>query len=299
MTPQERRRHELAALQAVTTEQGEVAVSGRPYLDLVSARIRLKVMAVLALGVLAAAEVTVLTAGSAGAILYGVITLGFLLIGGRVASRRLRTLLWALTIVPTSRLIALGAPLDELTGVGRLAAVGILTLLATLLAIRSIGFGAADLGLQVRRPGWRQVLLTLLLPILGVGLGIAERAIVPSLPYPDVSAGEMLLVIGLLGLVDDLAYQGVLLEAARRATGQLAVPFVAAVVAVLHIGYGSWPLGLCAFVVALVFGCARTAGGSLVAVILGHLGLSAGLFLIGPEVAPSLTQYLVNIGLVR
>ncbi|MGE3267921.1 MAG: CPBP family glutamic-type intramembrane protease [Chloroflexota bacterium] len=295
LTPSERGRRGL--LEAVPQHSDEAADGDgdgedRPYLDIVSARTRLKVIAVLGLLALGAAEVTVAVAGVLGTVMYGVLTLGLLMLGGKVASRRLRTLLWALAIIPTSRLVAFGAPLDSFGITMRMALVGGLTVLAAIIAVRATGMTRFDLGLTA---GWRQLPFYLLLTLAGLVLGVAERLLAPSLPYPELSDTAVLVTIGILGLADDLVFQGVILEAARRAVGRLAVPYVALVIATLHIGYGSWPLVLCAFAAAALFGAARTASRSIVSAMLGHLGLNVGLLLLGPGLSPVLQQLFTSL----
>ncbi|MCC7372893.1 MAG: CPBP family intramembrane metalloprotease [Chloroflexi bacterium] len=295
LTPQERQRRRLEAVGDDTggQEPPETRSGPRPYLDLVSTRTRLKVAAAVTLLLLAVAELSIVMAGSLGTILYGVLTLGLLIVGGRVASRRMRTLLWTLAVAPTSRLIAFGAPLDEIVPIWRLALVGLLTGIATVIAIRAADFTWADVGIVFR---WRQIPFYLLVAGVGVGLGVVERSLVTTLPYPNTLDDKFLPIVTGLGIVDDLLFQGALLEAARRAIGRLAVPFVVLVVGVLHIGYLSPPLGLCAMAIAGVFGLARATSGSLVGVILAHIGLNLGLFVLGPEVGPLFGQLLRDVG---
>jgi hypothetical protein len=270
----------------------------KPYLDIGLARSRLQAVAWLTLIALAGAEVAVFATGRLGVLLYGVLTVVLLIAGGKTSSRRLRSLLWALGVIPTSRLIAFGAPLDQVEIEARLAVVGVLSLLATLAAIHAIGLSRAELGLVAR---WRQLPIYVAMVPIGVGLGIVERAVVTSLPYPDASRVAPLLIVIVLGLVDDLLMLGIVLAAARLVVGRLALLFVALLVAILHIGYGAWALTVCAALVVIVFGLVRITTGSLVGPMLGHVGLNVGLFIIGPMVAPRLqamlSQLLTSIGI--
>jgi hypothetical protein len=290
--PEELRRRRLAAVRADALDDRVEVHGPKPYLDISLARGRLQVAAWLSLAGVAAAEVAGLSEGSLGTVLYGVMCLTLLIAGGKVSSRRLRALLWALAVVPTGRLVTFGAPLDELNTAIRLGLVGGLTLLATVTAIRAVDLSPAEVGLTAH---WRHVPLAVLVGLVGLGLGIVERAFLTSVTVPDVSQMALLLVVGALGAADDLLMHGLVLGTARRVVGRLAVPFVGVLVAVLHIGYGVWPLVACALVVAMVFGWARIATGSLAVVVVGHLGLNVGIFLVGPDVTPLLAPLLSHL----
>ena len=286
MIPEERRRRRLTAV--APDERGHEDAP-KPYLDIALARGRLQVVAWLTLAAVAAAEVTVLMAGGIGVVLYGVVTVLLLTAGGKVTSRRLRALFWALAVVPTSRLVAFGAPLGELGSEIRLVLVGVLTLLATAIAIRATDLTRDEVGLTMH---WRQVPVVLAMTPVWLGLGVLERAVAGA-PVLGGSVGiGLLMIVAALGVADDLFFQGLLFEAARRVVGRLGVPFVALLVSVLHIAYASLPLAASAFVAALLFGWVRARTGSLGGVIVGHLALNIGIFIIGPEVAPWLMSRL-------
>jgi len=298
MIPEELQRRRLMAVDsAESVAQPPADVGPKPYLDISLARARLQAVAWLSVGAVAAAEVTVLMWGTAGIVVHGLVVLAFLLGGGRVANRRLRSLLWTLAAIPTIRLVAFGAPLDEMAVTTRLLLVGGLMLLTTVLAIRATGVGRKDLGIAVQ---WRHLPVFVVLLVAGIGLGIAERAVVTTIPYPDPSDTMLVAMIAVVGVVDDLFFLGLLFETARRVMGTWAVPFVGLHVAVLQIGYGSWPLAACALVVTLLLAWVRQASGSLVGVILGHVALNVGLLVFGPtyapRVLPSITSFLKMIG---
>lgn len=286
MIPEEHQQRRLAAVAAAETVREE---GPKPYLDIVLARARLQVIAWLSLAGLAVAEATVLVAGSVGTVMYGILTLLFLVVGGRVASRRLRMLLWALSVVPTSRLVAFGAPLGELPSEARLGLVGALTLLATVVAIRATGLTRVELGLTAH---WRHLPLVVAMAIVGLGLGVIERALVGVPTFGEAAGIWLLATIGALAVVDDLLFQGLIFEMSRRVVGRFAVPFVALLVAALHVTSGSAALVGCAFVAALLFGWVRLGTGSLGGVVVGHLALNVGIFVLGPDLAPRLTPLI-------
>lgn len=183
-------------------------------------------------------------------------------------------LLFALSLVPVVRMVAMGLAALALPQVAVNAAMAAAITLAALRAIHELQLSPRSLGLGRGSPlGQAGVAL------LAVPLGLAEYALVQPAPattgaLPAMAAALVALLA--VAFAEEMLFRGVLLQAARRSIGPGGPVFGAAVFAVLHVSYGSPLTLLLAFGVGLLFSRIVERTGSILGVTLAN-GLGAAL----------------------
>src|SRR5262249_21047209 len=157
--------------------------------------------------------------------------------GARSEDASLRAFLWALTLVPTLRLVSLSLPLSAIPVTYWYAAIGFPMIVATIAAIRALGFSATDVGVALH-PRW--ISLSLVMVPCGILLGVIDAAILqptplaPTLSFEDTWIPALILAI-CTGLGEELTFRGVLQRAAERVYGRSGIVYVALLYATLNI----------------------------------------------------------------
>jgi CAAX protease family protein len=246
-------------------------------------------LALVYLGLITLAEaITNLSVPQAGLALHGVI-LCVLLTHAALADKRVgRRFLFGLALAPLIRLLSLSMPLVKFPFVYWYLVVGAPLFLAAFVAARVSGLQRGMLGLNAR-----QLLHSGRLPIQGLvglsglGLGYLEYWILT--PDPLASALRLdliwmpaLILLVFTGFLEELIFRGLMQYSALRALGLRGLYYVAAVFAVLHIGYRSIPDLIFVFAVAVYFGWVVQRSGTILGVTLAHGLTNIGLFLIFP-----------------
>jgi membrane protease YdiL (CAAX protease family) len=254
------------------------------------------------LGVTAAEVLTNLVAPAVGLIVHGLLLLALLGHSALTPSKRLQRLLLALSLVPLTRLLSLSVPLPNFPAIFVYLIVGLPLSLGAFAVVRLAGYSRRQIGLSVG--AWPTQLLV---GLTGLGLGYVEYRILQ--PEPLIEAPTLanlwlpVLILGLFtGLLEEVVFRGLVQYAASVVLGRWGLVFVAALFAVLHIGYRS---GLdLAFVLAvgLFFAVVVERTRSILGVALAHAVTNIALFLIMPFVVqgppPAVAEPAVRFELV-
>ncbi|MCE5257569.1 MAG: CPBP family intramembrane metalloprotease [Chloroflexi bacterium] len=232
----------------------------------------------------------------AGLIVHGATLVALLLQAALINQPELRNFFLALTLAPLIRLISLLMPLKLFATVYWYLIVAVPLFAAAFLAARTAGITRQMIGL-VRSPLWPQLLISL----SGFALGYVEYQILR--PAPLVSALRLeliwlpaLILVVATGFLEELIFRGLMQSAATPPLGHYAIPYIAAVFAVLHLSYRSaWDF-LFVFGVALLFGYLVQRTHSILGVTLAHGLINVMLYLIFPFIlaAPTTAQGLVS-----
>jgi uncharacterized protein len=195
-----------------------------------------------------------------------------------------RALLLSLCIAPLIRLLSLGLPLVGLPQMSWYFVVSVPLFISCGMLIHLLRYSRADLGLRWGRLGPQGLVV-----LFGLLLGVIEYAILRPAPLIAALSLQQLLIPALIllvctGFCEELIFRGVMQRAAYAPLGRWAIIYVAAVFAVLHIGYRSLADLLFVFVVGVVFGLIVQRTGSLLGVTLAHGLTNIMLFLVMPFV---------------
>lgn len=202
--------------------------------------------------------------------------------GARSAFGRL---VLTLSLAPLTRLLSLAAPLGQFDQTYWYVIVGIPLFAGTLLVVRLGDFEAASIGWRLRPGLWP---LHLLVAAAGLGLGTVEwlvlrpEPLVGSLSLATV-LGPALVLLLFTGLLEELLFRGVMQRAAEDAFGPPGLVYVAAVFALLHVGFASGLEVLLVFGIALLFALVVRRTGSLLGVTLCHGFLNIWLLVLAPN----------------
>ncbi len=193
-----------------------------------------------------------------------------------------RALLLTLCLAPLIRLLSMGLPLVNLPQMSWYFLVSVPLFISCGMLIRLLRYSRADLGLR-----WGNLGLQGLIVLLGLALGALEYAILRPQPLIAALSWQQLVIPALIllvctGFCEELIFRGVMQRAAYAALGRWAIIYVAAIFAVLHIGYRSFADLLLVFVVGVVFGLIVQRTGSLLGVTLAHGLTNIMLFLVMP-----------------
>lgn len=247
--------------------------------------------------------ITSLVSPQLGQLTHVLLLLGLILHAALAPAGPARRLLMALTLAPLIRVLSLAMPLLRFPQLAWYPLTAVPLLIATLIVMRQLRLGRADVGL---RPG--HLPLQLLLAGVGCALGAIEFAIltpVPILNAPD-GASFGLAALSLLvftGFSEELIFRGVLQTVAMPALGRWTILYVAILFGVLHIGYLSVTDVLFVTGVGLLFGFIVYWSGSILGVTLAHGATNIMLFLVlpylrqHPEITPaSLPPIMIALG---
>jgi uncharacterized protein len=220
----------------------------------------------------------------AGMAIHAMLLLSLLAHAAYAEEPPLQALLLALCIAPLIRILSLALPLSRLPQISWYFLVSIPLFLACSLLVRNLGYSRRDLKLTLGNPG-EQILVML----LGIVLGVVEYSILRPRPLISTLTWQELLIPSLIFLIctgfsEELIFRGVLQKAAGDAVGKWAIIYVAAIFAVLHIGYRSIIDVLFVFLVGLLFGWIVEHTNSLFGVTFAHGLTNILLFLVMPFV---------------
>jgi len=185
------------------------------------------------------------------------------------------------------RLLSLSLPLAGFPILYWYLIVSVPLFLTAAAVAQALNLKTSDVGLTLRRP-FVQAAVT----CSGVVLGYVEYQILtpqplaPSLTLQDVWLPALILMV-CTGFAEELIFRGIMQRAATETLGLWwGVLYVAAVFAVLHMGYQSLLDILFVFGVAVFFGWVKERTGSIWGVSLAHGVTNAFLFLVMPFLLP-------------
>ena len=241
-----------------------------------------------ALGYLAAVTVAeVLTAffePRAGLVLHGILLLVMLLHTALSWEQPTYKLLLTLAFAPLIRLLSLSLPLAGLPLIYWYLLTSVPLFVAVFMAMRALQFTWRSVGVNLRA-----LLLQLVVGLSGVLFGYMEYHILRPAPLAKAFTWQQLWLPALIllvctGFLEELIFRGLLQRATKKTLGHLSVPYVAAIFAVLHVGYKSLLDVIFVFGVALFFGYVTNKTESILGVSLSHGLTNIVLFLVAPFV---------------
>jgi membrane protease YdiL (CAAX protease family) len=240
-------------------------------------------LALVYLVALTIAEVlTTLIEPRVGMFLHGLIFIALLAHANFLPRGRQRSFLLALSLAPLIRLVSLSMPLPDFPFVYWYLIVGAPLVIAAIFAMRLTKINTGMVGLKWHKLPWQ-----LVVGAAGIGIGLIEYYILrPDPLVAEFNWRQMLLpaIILLLftGFLEEFIFRGLMQYNSARTLGRFGLFFVAAIFAVLHIGYRSILDVIFVFIVAVFFSLVVQRTGSLLGVTLAHGITNISLFLIFP-----------------
>ena len=236
-------------------------------------------------GLTIAEMVTTLSNAQNGLVLHGIVLLALFLHASFWDQGRLRGFLLSMALAPLIRLLSLSLPLPHFPFVYWYMIVGAPLLLAAFVAARIGKITWRMQGFTIRK-----LPVQILIALTGIGLGYLEYVILR--PAPLVAELNIaliwlpaLILLIFTGFLEEWIFRGLMQYTSMRSFGQAGFFYVAAVFAVLHVGYRSVMDVLFVFAVALLFGWFVRRTGSISGVTMAHGLTNIGLFLIFPFLA--------------
>ncbi|MBN1933720.1 MAG: CPBP family intramembrane metalloprotease [Anaerolineae bacterium] len=236
------------------------------------------------LAALSVAEVlTALVEPRAGLVLHSILLATLLIHTALARERPAHKLLLSLAFAPLIRLLSLSLPLAGFPILYWYLIVSAPLFVATLVMARVLGLNAQDMGLT-RRKGLAQLGIA----STGLLLGAVEYAILvpaplaPGLTWAAVWLPALILLVS-TGFEEELIFRGVMQRVTIDVLGRRwGILYVAALFAILHVGYKSLVDVFFVFAVALFFGWAAERTRSIVGVTFAHGITNIVLFLVMP-----------------
>ena len=193
--------------------------------------------------------------------------------------------LLAIALVPLLRILSLTLPLGELRRSLWPLLVGVPLLLAVVLALRTLGWRPARVGL--RRGRWpHEVGIALTgVPLSLIAFGLTTGA--DDIDTTSLFGGAIAITAVLIGaaVIEELVFRGVLQQALTELAGRVGV-LVAVAVYVSTYASSSFDAVLVAALLALVFATHRSQGGALWGVMVARGVTLIGALLLWPHVFP-------------
>jgi membrane protease YdiL (CAAX protease family) len=193
-----------------------------------------------------------------------------------------RRFLLALSLAPLIRMISLLMPFKLFPTIYWYAVVAVPLFVAAFLIART-----AHITRQMTGMVLSSLPMQLLVGLSGIILGFVEYVILRPAPLIPALRWDLFLIPALIlfvftGFLEELIFRGLLQSTALPFLRQYAIPYIAGVFAVLHLGYRSVPDFVFVFGVALFFGYIVKRSGSIVGVTIAHGLINILLFLVFP-----------------
>ncbi|MGB3904770.1 MAG: CPBP family intramembrane glutamic endopeptidase [Anaerolineae bacterium] len=232
--------------------------------------------------VTAAELLTTLVEPRLGLIFHGLLLIVLLVHTARSWEDSSRDLLLTLTFAPLIRMLSLSLPLGSFPLVYWYLITSIPLFVSVVITMRTLGFSWQLVGITPRG-----LLVQLVASSTGVVFGYVEYLILRPAPLAQAFTWQQLWLPALIlmvstGFMEELIFRGLMQQAAKNALGVLSVPYVAAIFAVLHVGYKSVLDVVFVFVVAMFFGYLTGRTRSIVGASLSHGLTNIVLFLVAP-----------------
>lgn len=243
------------------------------------------IAALLYLAAVTAAEIVTAFLGASAGVASNAILLLLLLLHSSLARDPYRRLYLALTLAPLIRIVSLSMPFTEMQQVYWYPIAAVPLFIGVLISIRTLRLRRSDVGLTVGSP-----ISQGLVALTGVGFGAIEYLILqPDALVSDFSAGVMVLMslmfLVCTGLLEELAFRGVIQSTAEQALGGRGWVYTATLFSVLYIGYRDPAQWLFALLVGLYFGWVVRRTRSILGVVLAHGMTNVMLYVVLPSLA--------------
>lgn len=221
-----------------------------------------------------------------GLLLHMLILLGLLGLAARWWQHPIHRMLLAFVAGPLIRIMSLSLPLAGFPFISWLLITSI-PLFATIgVSMQVLQLSRHDVGLMLR-PGRKPLRNEVLIALSGIPLGVLEWSILRPPPLMEglnimqVWFPVMVIFIS-TGLMEELVFRGIMQKTSIEVLGQIAVPLVALIFAILHIGYQSWFDFAFVFGVGWFYGWAVQRTGSILGVTISHGLINTMLFIVLP-----------------
>jgi membrane protease YdiL (CAAX protease family) len=240
-------------------------------------------------GMLALAElVTAYVHAAVGAGIHAALLVALLIHAASISENVSYPLLISLIIAPLIRLLSLALPLFLIDQKYWYFVISVPLFAACVFCMRLLRFSAYEVGFNLRHLPYQ-----LITAFLGIGFGYIEFSILRPEPLvKDVTALNMLIAsISLLigtGLLEELAFRGIMQRAAEKALGvKGSLLFSAIVFTVLHLGWQSAIDLAFVFIAGLWWGIVFHRTGSILGITLSHTFTNIMLFILLPLALPN------------
>lgn len=237
------------------------------------------------LAAIAAAETVTALVGPPSGIVFYFAILFVLLLGSAVVGKHLsHRLFLAVGLVPLIRILSLSMPLAEFSQVYWYLIISVPMLVGIFGVITALNLQPGEVGLTVGA-----IRLQGVVALTGILFGLVEyfilrpEPLILALRWQEIIVPVLVLLVA-TGLVEELAFRGVMQRASGEVLGPWGWVFVAALFTLVQIGHLSALHCLFVLPVALFFGWMVKRTGSILGVSLSHGLLNVGLYLIFPFV---------------
>lgn len=219
-----------------------------------------------------------------GLALHGLILVGLFVASMQTGWRSAWVFVLSLAFAPLIRILSMSLPLTRFPILYWYLITSVPLFAAVWAAGRSLGYSWRGMGLTLR--GWP---LQVVVGASGLAFGAVEYLILrpeplaPELSWQSTWQPALILFV-CTGLLEELIFRGLLQRSAGDTLGRWAVPYVAMLFAVLHVGYKSLLDVVFVLLVGLYFGWVVERTRSLLGVTLAHGLTNTMLFLVMPFV---------------
>ncbi|MGH2380103.1 MAG: lysostaphin resistance A-like protein [Candidatus Limnocylindria bacterium] len=192
-------------------------------------------------------------------------------------------LFMVLVLGPLIRIISLTLPLGQIDPAYRYLFAGVPMAVAAFVAVRATGLRWRDVGMRWTAWHWQVAVILAAIPI-----GFIEFAVLRPEPIgpPAWTPGGILPALSLgffTGFPEELIFRGVMQTVTRPFFGRWNWIYVAAIFAVLHIGYMSYIDVVFVFGAGLLFGWVFERTRSIIGVSISHGLANVVLFFVAPH----------------
>lgn len=236
---------------------------------------------------LAAAELlTTFADPMLGLLLHMLLLLGLLGLAARWWWHPIHRMLLAFVVSPLIRIMSLSLPLAGLPFISWLLITSIPLFAAVAVTMQVLQLSRHDVGLMLR-PGWAPLRAEILIALSGIPLGFLEWFILRPPPLMEgLNLAQVWFPVVVIfistGLMEELVFRGIMQKTSQELLGAIAIPLVALIFAILHIGYQSWSDFFFVFGVSLFYGWAVQRTGSILGVTISHGLINSMLFIVLP-----------------
>ncbi len=221
-----------------------------------------------------------------GLLLHMLIMLGLLGLAARWWQHPIHRMLLAFVAGPLIRIMSLSLPLAGLPFIAWLLITSIPLFATVIVTMQVLQLTRRDVGLMLR-PRTAALRTEIVIALSGIPLGFLEWSILrppPLLEGLNIAQVWFPVVVIFIstGLMEELVFRGVMQKTAHELLGAIAIPLVALIFAILHIGYQSWLDFFFVFGVGWFYGWAVQRTGSILGATISHGLINSMLFIILP-----------------
>lgn len=237
-------------------------------------------------GTIAVAELLTATDPLVGMVLHAVVLLALIVIAAETASSAVRRFALALALAPLTRIVSLGIPTERLETLSWYVVVAVTLFAASLAVIRALGLTPAEINLRMPEP--RAMLASIAIVLSGVGVGIAEFAMLRPEAISSVETPQSLLLAVIVLMIpiaffEEFMFRGILQTGAAGMIGRgPAIVFAAFVFGSLHLGQAPLLHVMFVTIASVAFGWFVVWTNSLYPVVVAHGLANVMLFIVLP-----------------